>query len=145
MKTFISFILCIAALLPVFSQDTSRNGTRHPDGSRIEALKVAYLTKKLSLSPEEAQRFWPVYNQYTAAIRKQWIEQHRNNIAELEREEKLLQTRKKYSAEFRKSLGEEKTNRFFQAEKEFRTYLRKELSERRKLRSSQPAGPRGQR
>ncbi|MBM3936212.1 MAG: hypothetical protein FJ343_03575 [Sphingomonadales bacterium] len=31
---------------------------------RIKAARVAYLTKELSLSPEEAEKFWPVYNQY---------------------------------------------------------------------------------
>ncbi len=128
-------------LLPGFAQDTSWSTSKRFDGSRIEALKVAYLTKKLPLSPEEAQRFWPVYNKYVAEIRKQRIDQHRNNMPTLEREEKLLHTRKKYSGEFIKSLGDEKTNRFFQAEKEFGNYLRKELSERRKTRSSQPGTP----
>ncbi len=31
---------------------------------RIKAARVAYLTKELSLSSEEAEKFWPVYNQY---------------------------------------------------------------------------------
>jgi hypothetical protein len=30
----------------------------------IEAMKVAYLTSQMDLSPEEAQVFWPVYNQF---------------------------------------------------------------------------------
>ena len=30
----------------------------------LEGMKVAYLTNKMDLSPEEAQVFWPVYNQY---------------------------------------------------------------------------------
>ena len=31
---------------------------------RIEAIKVAFITKKLDLTTEEAQKFWPVYNNY---------------------------------------------------------------------------------
>lgn len=31
---------------------------------RIKALKTAYITEALSLSPEEAAQFWPVYNSY---------------------------------------------------------------------------------
>lgn len=31
---------------------------------RIKAAKVAYLTRELNLTPEEAEKFWPVYNQY---------------------------------------------------------------------------------
>lgn len=30
----------------------------------IEGMKVAYLTSQMDLSPEEAQVFWPVYNQF---------------------------------------------------------------------------------
>ena len=30
----------------------------------IEGMKVAYLTNQMDLTPEEAQVFWPVYNQY---------------------------------------------------------------------------------
>jgi hypothetical protein len=35
--------------------------TRH---ERIKALKTAFITEALSLSPEEAAQFWPVYNSY---------------------------------------------------------------------------------
>jgi hypothetical protein len=34
----------------------------------LEGMKVAYLTNKMDLSPEEAQVFWPVYNQYRDEI-----------------------------------------------------------------------------
>lgn len=31
---------------------------------RIKSLKIAYLTEKLELTPEEAAEFWPAYNEY---------------------------------------------------------------------------------
>ena len=31
---------------------------------RIEALRVAFITQKLNLTPDESQKFWPVYNEY---------------------------------------------------------------------------------
>lgn len=31
---------------------------------RIKALRVAYISEKLDLTPEEAQRFWPVFNKF---------------------------------------------------------------------------------
>ncbi|MBI9038125.1 MAG: hypothetical protein JEY97_08340 [Bacteroidales bacterium] len=31
---------------------------------KIEAQKVAFITNKLDLTPEEAQSFWPLYNEY---------------------------------------------------------------------------------
>jgi Spy/CpxP family protein refolding chaperone len=29
---------------------------------KINALKIAFITEKLDLSPKEAQQFWPIYN-----------------------------------------------------------------------------------
>jgi hypothetical protein len=101
------------------------------NGSRIEALKIAYLTKKLNLSTDEAQRFWPIYNQYMVEIRKTRMDARQNKEGELPTEEKLLNIRKKYNGEFNKALSTEKINTFFKAEKEFGTVLQKELMERR--------------
>ena len=32
---------------------------------RLESFKIAHITEELALTTEEAQRFWPVYNEYT--------------------------------------------------------------------------------
>jgi len=34
------------------------------EDEKIEALKTAFITEALSLSPAEAQTFWPLYNMY---------------------------------------------------------------------------------
>lgn len=31
---------------------------------RIKALKTTYITEKLSLTPAEAEKFWPIYNSF---------------------------------------------------------------------------------
>ena len=31
---------------------------------RIDAQRVAFITEKVNLTPEEAQVFWPLYNRY---------------------------------------------------------------------------------
>ncbi|AWX43104.1 hypothetical protein HME9304_00091 [Flagellimonas maritima] len=41
---------------------------QRPAKDRIKALKVAYLTEQLSLTKEEAQQFWPVYNEHEDAL-----------------------------------------------------------------------------
>ena len=33
-------------------------------GERIKAFKTGYLTQELELSPEQAEKFWPLYNEY---------------------------------------------------------------------------------
>jgi hypothetical protein len=127
-------ILFLICTLSVFSQEGSN---QEPDGSRIEALKIAYLTKKLNLSPGEAQRFWPVYNNYANEIRDAKLNQRKNNVSELDTEDKILGIRKKYNGEFSKALNPEKVNTFFRSEKDFGNFVQKELSERRQLRQLQ--------
>ena len=97
----------------------------------VEAIKIAYFTRKLNLTPEEAQKFWPIYNQYIAEIRKTRADARANNTKDLDLDEKLLNIRKRYDGEFSKALTKEKVNTFFRAEKEFGTVLQKELLERR--------------
>jgi len=116
------------AVVAVAQDDGEKAGG---DGGRIEALKIGYLTKKLNLSTEEAQKFWPIYNQYMTEIRKTRQDARQNKEGELPTEEKLLNIRKKYNGEFNKALSTEKVNQFFKAEKEFGTVLQKELMERR--------------
>jgi hypothetical protein len=122
------FLICT---LSVFSQE---GDAQDPNGSRIEALKIAYITKKLNLSPDEAQRFWPIYNNYAAELRQARIEQRKDRSSELDTEEKVLHIRKKYNTEFSKALSAEKVNTFFRSEKDFGNYVQKELMERRQLR-----------
>lgn len=129
MKKFI-LILLMALGVSVVSVAQDEGGDK-PNGGRIEALKIAYITKKLNLSTEEAQRFWPIYNQYMDEIKKTRIDARQNKEGELPTEEKLLNIRKKYNGEFNKALSSEKVNTFFKAEKEFSTGLQKELMERR--------------
>lgn len=37
-------------------------------GQKIKAMKTAFLTQELSLTPTEAEKFWPVYNKYDSQI-----------------------------------------------------------------------------
>lgn len=102
------------------------------DGQRLEALKIAYLTKKLNLTTDEAQRFWPVYNAYIADMKR--VKADERNADELEKDEKILAVRKKYQQEFSKALSPDRANQFFKAEKEFYGFVAKELQERRQQR-----------
>ena len=100
---------------------------------RLEALKIAYITRKLDLSPEEAQRFWPVYNQYSAELRQTRQRAMQNNITVIDQEEQELNIHKKYNGQFSQAIPAEKVNNFYKAEKEFAQFVQKEM-ERRQLR-----------
>ncbi|MBO9563098.1 MAG: hypothetical protein J7621_10005 [Niastella sp.] len=131
-KLLLILTLFFTTGMAVLAQDD--DGDKKVPGGRVEAVKIAYLTQKLNLSPEEAQKFWPIYNKYAAEIRKVRVDGKLNNEKEIDIEEKLLAIRKKYNSEFSKVLSAEKVNAFFKAEKEFGTQLQKELLERRQQR-----------
>ena len=97
-------------------------------GERVEALKIAYLTKKLSLTTDEAQKFWPVYNQYMTDLKKA-RKDGREGDDELEKDEKVLEVRKKYLGDFSKVLSPSRANDFYRYEKEFYSFVAKELQE----------------
>jgi diphthamide synthase subunit DPH2 len=101
------------------------------DGGRLEALKIAYITKKLNLSTEEAQKFWPIYNKYTEELRAVKMDQKSKKLSEIDTEDKILQIRKKYNTEFSNALSAEKINNFFRSERDFGVFIQRELQERR--------------
>lgn len=105
---------------------------RAQNGNRLEALKIAYITNKLNLSPEEAQKFWPIYNQYALEIKITRLKAVNNNTSEIELDESLLNIRKKYSVLFSQVLPPPKVDTFFKSEKEFGHFVEKEM-ERRQL------------
>lgn len=127
-------LFIMAVMLGLGTAGVAQNGGGKNDGGRIAALKIAYLTKKLNLSTEEAQKFWPIYNKYTEEIRQVRIEQRQKKMPEIEVEDKLLNIRKKYNGEFVKALSPDKVNTFFRSEKEFGIFLQKEMMERRQQR-----------
>ena len=131
MKKIILIIVMALGISAVSLAQDDNDAGQNGNGSRIEALKIAYLTKKLNLSTDEAQKFWPIYNEYMGEIRKTRIDARQNQEGEIPTEEKLLNIRKKYNGEFNKALSSEKVNTFFKAEKEFGTVLQKVLMERR--------------
>jgi hypothetical protein len=123
-------IFTILGMIWFFS--TGLQAQQPRDGERLEALKIAYLTKKLNLNTEEAQRFWPVYNQYVSDMKK--VRANELGGDEIEKDEKILAVRKKYQGDFGKALSPERANDFFRAEKEFYGFVAKELQERRQMR-----------
>ncbi len=120
------YLLILFIMLGLFSQVKAQNG------EKIQALKIAFITQKLQLTPDEAQKFWPVYNQYDNEIHNIELDNRDPNV--IDKEEKLLNVRKKYLSSFEKILGPDKTNRLFNAERDFRGILIRRLQNRNQQR-----------
>jgi DNA-directed RNA polymerase subunit F len=121
-----------------------------PNKEKIDALKVGFITKKLDLSSEEAQKFWPVYNKYHDELEKNresmrsLLLEHAGNLDKLSQSEadKVLQEMqslktqeleiaKQYLQEFKKVLPSQKVIKLFMAEHEFKRELLRQLKGQR--------------
>ena len=106
----------------------------------IEALKVAFISKELELTPTEAEKFWPVYNQYSKELKGLNIAANSNDDV-LDRDEKVLNLRKRYKEQFTKLLGPQRLNRMFGAEGRFHQLLIKAIKRQQRIRGVQGNRP----
>ena len=123
----------------------------------FKAYKIAYITQELDLTPEEAEKFWPLYNEFG----KQFYElkvidmrEQKRKIKEsggidalsekdandyitglLNKEKELVDIKKKFYKQLEGVLSPNKILKLYRAENEFN---RKLLSEFRKNKSKQP-------
>ena len=116
------FFLAILTICYSFSGNAQPGGKK---GERIQALKIAFITQRLELSPDEAQRFWPVYYSYENDLKQQIITNKGGDV--IDNEEQMLNIRKRYRSEFIRVIGQDKMHRLFTAEKDFRGLLLRRL------------------
>src|SRR5687767_1804095 len=90
MKRFILLLIFCAltfAGTTALAQD-SRTPKEHRE--RVESAKIAYLTDKMDLTSDQAQKFWPIYNEYEAKRRellKEYRSGYRQNVEDLSEQE----------------------------------------------------------
>lgn len=138
----ISFLLTFA-FIAVNAQDNGKPTSEMYE--KIKAQKISFFTEKLSLTPSEAQVFWPVYNEFEKKrfeIQRQKHDFERmprdkydqlmdgeiekltgNYIESFEKEAMLL---KEYNKQFLKVLPKKKVLLLYRTENEFRGHLIRE-------------------
>ncbi len=145
LKNWLFYCLILFFLVPrtVFSQ-------QHERIQELEAQKIGFFTKKLQLTTKEAQRFWPVYNDYQARKNKiiqdrrntiRYYIQNLNNLSEKEIEDmtgKFIRLTKEesdlflaYHEKFKEVLPIKKVMQIYIAEEEYKTFLLRQLRNRR--------------
>jgi len=114
--------------------------------NKIQAQRAAFFTERLSLTPAEAEKFWPVYNEYDAkrarlnAEETRLINLFKENKASLTDKEidsdikKIFETRKAittlnedYYLKFRQVLPARKVMKLIITETQFRVWLLNKL------------------
>ncbi len=101
--------------------------------AKIEMFKVQFITEKLNLTKDEAEKFWPVYNEA------------KNNIDELVKtkaadeiqfEENVLAVKKKLRIDLKPILkSDERVNQALRIDREFLKAIRGEMMRRKGFRS----------
>ncbi|GAB3237075.1 hypothetical protein GCM10027346_28180 [Hymenobacter seoulensis] len=120
--------------------------------SQLENAKIAYITDKISLTQEQAQKFWPVYNDFTdkrrdlnrrqrqlritspEALTDQQIKENLTQALDLRQQEVKLE--KDYFDKFQKVLSIRQVGQLYAAERDFTREVIKRVADRR-------GGPRG--
>lgn len=120
-KLFLLFGFIKFAIVVASAQEIGR-------GERIRSLEIGYITKQLQIVPEEAEKFWPVFNKYRQELKI--VVADSSVKEELDRQQKVLDIRKKYKKEFTTILNADRAQQVFEAEDRFKILVRKELQKR---------------
>lgn len=112
------YLLILVMILGGFSFAKAQEGNEDQKVRDIKALYVAYVSKQLDLTPEEAQKFWPLHTQFENDLKE-----INPSLSELAKEEARLNIKKKYQDNFVRILGASRCDRFFRMDGEFKRKL----------------------
>lgn len=140
--SFSTFLVSILFFQTVWAQGGP--GQRQERQEQMEARRIAFITRELSLTPAEAKAFWPVYNQYhekrNEMMRKhQSQRQQLDNLDRLSEQELLLiadaeianmeemtALRREYHEKFKEILPIIKVIELYETERNFNRFLLRE-------------------
>ena len=104
------------------------------DGAdKLQEIKVGFFTEKLDLTSSEAEKFWPVYNEYSKAkldLRDKFKSSDDADamVKQKEEEASLL---KSYNEKFKEILSNEKVSLLHKAESELKKKILEEIKKRK--------------
>lgn len=115
---------------------------------KIEVMHTAYITEKINLTPEQSEKFWPIYNQYRQEL-EELQKQRRANAKtikdaggidnmkdedvqklienEIDIKSRELDIHKKYIVKFQEAITLKQVAKLFAAEEQFKVYLLNQL------------------
>jgi hypothetical protein len=97
---------------------------------KLELFKIQFITKKLDLTPAEAEKFWPLYNEQKEA--SQNLMQAKKDD-EIEFQEAMLLIRKKFKKDLMPILKtEERVNLALKVDRELLNKMRNEMMRRKR-------------
>lgn len=132
MRPVIIILFCIVTSLSSIAQGQGPA----KQGVNLQGLKIAFITRELNLTTDEAQKFWPMYFGYFDELKKARNESKDDVIAF---DEKALAIKKRYFTDFKKVLGaDDRANKVFLVDRDFGAIIKKEIQNRQKMRNNNP-------
>ena len=117
-------------LLPGFAAFSQEEDSHEEGGKIVERMKE-YIQKNLGLSRAEAKQFSPVFIRYF----REFVQTHRlYKTDRLILQQKIIDLRLRYRGEFRQIMDEQRANKVFKYEDEFRVKARDILMENKQRR-----------
>jgi hypothetical protein len=129
---------------------------QNPNLEKLNSYKIAFFTQKLNLTPQEAEKFWPLYNDNQDRKNKIQVERVQmtrdfvQNGASMSDKELTEMGDKYFGLEVKEAaLSQEFYNnmkvalpplkilKFYQAENQYKLVLLNQLQERRQIRNNQ--------
>ena len=147
MKKIVNIFLMVWVALPVWAQDGDAGKMDPKAQEKIRAARIAFITDRLGLTPEEAERFWPIYRefsnkrlelnqQFEQAKRnpdvKKPKEEHERELVELgfKLKQQELDLEKEYSTRILNVIPAQKLMALRTAEDDFRRLLMQQIQQR---------------
>ncbi|HTF19598.1 MAG TPA: hypothetical protein VK658_16110 [Chryseolinea sp.] len=119
--------------------------------SKIQAARVAYITDQLALTPEEAEKFWPIYREFSEKRKglrlqlrdskanpdpKETTEQNEQALVDrqFEIKQQELNLEKEYATRLLKVISAQKLRTLPDAERRFRQMILEQIQRRQQQR-----------
>ncbi|SKC85601.1 hypothetical protein [Ohtaekwangia koreensis] len=148
MKILTNIVVMLLLSASLYAQDEDLQQEQDPKiKQKIQAARVAYITDQLALTPEEAEKFWPVYREF-AQKRLQLLKQYReakrnpdpNKTVEqndkdlvdlnLQLKQQEVDLEKDYSGKLLKVISAQKLRTLPEAERKFRQMILDQIQRR---------------
>jgi hypothetical protein len=146
--TLATSVIIFLLLIPAVRSQEERGGRATPEQKeKLKAHKIAYITERLQLTPAEAEKFWPVYNEHEATVEtlhKEFRKAHNlepedidamsdteaNALIEdqLKQDQQMLEQRKAFISKLKGVIPSKKILMLMEAEKDFRVEVVKRVS-----------------
>ncbi|HEX2937237.1 MAG TPA: hypothetical protein VHO72_17920 [Bacteroidales bacterium] len=144
LRYIILILLVVPSVLGVKAQQTNKQFV-----NKVQSQRIAFFTQRMEITPAEAQKFWPLYNEYTQ--KKNALSDEKNKLTKAYKANSATMTESEvdatiqkyvslakqetelledYNKKFRSVLPAQKVMKLYLAEFEFKEWLLKQIREK---------------